>query len=189
QKVALLRVLNAAGGPTALQALRDSAKDANAEVQDAAVRALCNWPTSDAAPDLLELAKRSEKESNKLLALRGYIRLANDAGLAADKRLAMCGEALPLVQRDDEKRQLLGALGAIPSPKALAMIAPHIENPAVREEACNAAVAVAGRLMQSAPDARQAAAGVADAMEKVKQNTKNKKLLDAAGKLLEQAKK
>jgi HEAT repeat protein len=187
QKLALIRVLNAIGGPKALQAIRESCKDANAEIQDAAVGALSNWATPDAAPELLALAKSSEKANHKVLALRGFIRLAYDGSLSAENRLAMCRDAAPLIQRDDEKRQLLGALGGIPSAEALKLIVPHLENAGVKEEAALAAITLAGKLLKS-PEAKASAALIAEAMEKVKQQSKNAGTVEAAGRHLERAK-
>jgi HEAT repeat protein len=154
QKRALLRILEAVGGPAALQAVRSSLKDPDAEVRDTAVRALGNWSTPDAAPDLIALARSSENPIHKLLALRGFIRLAADESLPAERRLAMAAEARTLISRDEERRQWLGVLGAIPSPAALLMVAPLIGEPAVNEEACRAAVEVARKLLTASAAAR-----------------------------------
>ena len=59
QKCALVRVLGAVGGAKALQAVRAAVSDPNAEVHAAAIRALGNWSSVDAADDLLGLAKTS----------------------------------------------------------------------------------------------------------------------------------
>jgi HEAT repeat protein len=154
QKRALLRILEAVGGPAALQAVRSSLKDPDAEVRDTASRALCNWSTPDAAPDLMALARSAENSTLKILALRGFIRLAADESLPAERRLAMAAEARPLITRDEERRQWLGVLGGIPSPAALPMIAPLIGEPAVNEEACSAAVSVARHLLTGPAAAR-----------------------------------
>lgn len=53
QKGALLEVLGAVGGEKALASVRAGLKDPEAEVRDAAVRTLADWPDSAAAPDLL----------------------------------------------------------------------------------------------------------------------------------------
>jgi len=53
------------------------------------------------------------------------------------------------VQRPEEKKILLAALGNINSPDALPLIAPHIDNDAIREEAAAAAVSAAERVLQA----------------------------------------
>jgi HEAT repeat protein len=188
QRLALLRVLDSAHGNKALAAVRGAVNDPNAAVQDLAVQAISNWRTQAVAGDLLELAKNFPKPAHKLLALRGYILLAYDAALPADKRAAMCAQALPIAQRDDEKRLLLGALSGLASADGLAMIVQLMDTPAVAEEACVAAVSSAGLLAKAAGGEKSAAA-IAPAMEKVKQTTKNPRTQQAAQKLLDQAQK
>jgi HEAT repeat protein len=177
QKVVLLRVLEAVGGPAALQAVRSSLRDSNAEVRDAALSALANWPMADAAPDLLALARGAEIPSHKLLALRGFIRLAADERLPVERRLAMCGDARTLLTRDEERRQWLAALGGIPSATSLTLIAPLIGAAGVNEEACSAAVSVARKLLTgpaaASPEVKSQLPGIGEALQKAAQNTKD----------------
>ncbi|MBM3892032.1 MAG: hypothetical protein FJ388_23195, partial [Verrucomicrobia bacterium] len=107
-KPALLRALSQVGGAKALEAVRKATKDANEEVQDEAVRALCNWPNIEAAADMLEIAKTSSNAKHKVFALRGYTRLIAQSELSADKKLAMCKDAMALAARDDERKLVLG---------------------------------------------------------------------------------
>jgi HEAT repeat protein len=161
KKNALLRLLGSIGGTVALNAVRGAAKDADAGVQDTAIRLIAAWKTKDAAPDMLALAKTSSNESHKIAALQGYLRLAREAGLPVEEKLAMCKEAAPLTQRDDEKRQILGVLQEIPSAEALAMVMSHLENPALQGEAGTAAVSVCEKI------AGQNRKEVAEALQKV----------------------
>ena len=62
-------------------------------MRNSAGRAPGNWSTPDAAPDLMTLARGAENPTQKLLALRGFIRLAADESLPADRRLAMAAVA------------------------------------------------------------------------------------------------
>jgi len=187
-KAALLRVLESVGGPQALDAVRAAMKDEDAAVRETALQALAGWSTADAAPTLLEVARSADAPAQKLLALRGFLRLAGDAGIAPDRRLAMCTEAAPLIQRAEERRQWLGALGAIPLPQALTLIEPHIGAEGVSEEACAAAVAVADKLLsQPGGVPGDIARTLASALAKVRQHSKNADTLEAAGKLLQKA--
>ncbi len=81
----------------------------------------------------------------------------------------MAAAAQPLIERDDERRLLLRVLSRVQSPKAFATIEPFLGNPAVKDDAATAAVAVAGRLAPAA-DPKPFAAVVFEAMEKVKQS-------------------
>jgi HEAT repeat protein len=171
QKCALVRVLGAVGGTNALPAVRSATVDPNAEVRAVAIRVLGGWATADAAPDLLELAKNAASPADKMICLRGYLRLAGEADLPADKRIAMCREAGALAQKDDEKKLLLGCLGGIPSAEALDLITPYLDDAAVKEEAASAGIDVLEKLLKK-KDAK-VAAKLAAPLEKVAQTTTN----------------
>jgi HEAT repeat protein len=183
QKSALLRVLGVIGGTNALNAVRDAMNDSNAQVSDAATRVLCSWKTADAAPDLLELAKNSQSESRKTAALRGYINLVRDDRLPTEARIAMCRQAANLIQRDEEKKLLLGALSTIPSIDALSMAMSHLDEPATRDEASFAAVAISEKIVEQNPGQ------VADALQKVLKVTDNRNVRNRARQILNKAKR
>ena len=173
-RLALLRILRAAGGPQALAAVRVAATDAQAEIRAAGLRLLCEWPSSDALPDLLELAKGAADPTLKILALRGALRLAQQPGVPADAQLAALGQAMSLAERDDERRLALTALGGLASADALRLVTPHLAGAGLKEEACLAAVSIAEKL----PSPR--AAPVADALEQVARTTANATLAQRA---------
>jgi hypothetical protein len=183
QKSVLLRVLANIGGSNALRAVRAAVDDSNTEVRDAAIRALCAWKTADAAPDLLELAKTSPDSSRKTAALRGYIGVVRDESLSTEKKLTMCKEAAELIQRDEEKKLLLGVLGTVPSAEALSMAMAHLDNPATRNEASFAAVSISEKIVQQKPGE------VADALRKVMQATDNRNVTRRARATLNKARK
>jgi HEAT repeat protein len=186
QKCALLHVLAALGGRNALQAVRASVNDPNPELHAAAVRALAEWNTADAAPDLLDLARSASSATDKMICLRGYLALAGHAELPADKRLAMCRQAAALVQKDQEKRMLLAALGGIPSIEALDLIKPYLDDAAVKEEASTAVVDISTTLLQGS-DSAKLAPQLIDPLEKVAHSTASPDLVKRAQKLLKQA--
>ena len=179
-KIALLRVLRSVGGSKALNAVRAAAKDRSAEIKDTALRALCEWPTVEALPDLAELSKTSTDAKVKTLALRGYIRLIPLQDAAAEKKVAAIKDAMALAGRNEEKKLALAALGAIPTADALALVVPHLASPDLKEEASMAAVAIAEKIAQSSP------AQVAEAMQQVSKATANKRVADRAKALLKQ---
>jgi len=183
QKNALLRVLGVIGGTNALKAVRTAVNEPNAQVRAAAIRVLCGWKTADAAPDLLALAKGSPDSSGNTAALRGYISLVRDENLPTEQKLAMCKEAAVLVRRNEEKQLLLGVLGGVPATEALAMAMTHIDDPATRNEASFAAVAISEKIVQQKPSE------VADAMQKVLRATKNRDVTRRARAVLNKAKK
>ena len=183
QKGVLLRILSTIGGPDALKAVRAAVDDPNAEVRAAAIRALGRWKGADAAPDLLRLAKTSPDPSGRIAALRGYIGLVRDESLSTENKLAMCKEAAAMIQRDEEKKLLLGVLGEVPAVEALSMAMAHLSNPATKDEAAFAAVAIGEKIFEQKPGE------VADAVAKVMQVTGNKDVARRAKAILNKARK
>ncbi|MEW6359910.1 MAG: HEAT repeat domain-containing protein [Planctomycetota bacterium] len=169
QKVALLRILSAVGGSKALQTVRAAVDDPNADVHATAIRTLGKWKTGDAAPILLELAKTSPDEKDKLLCLRSCIGLAGNRQLPDEQRLAICKQGEALIQRDDEKKLLLGALGGIASPDAFAAVMSYLDNPTTKEEACAAVLSIAQELTRGRKALSKNAATVVAPLEKAAQ--------------------
>jgi hypothetical protein len=110
----------------------------------------------------------------RILALRGYVRLADQSEAATEQKLATLKDALALAGRDEERKLVLAALGKVRSVDALALVSPYLENPALKEEAALAAVAIAESLPAPRP------AQVASAMRQVVKVTANAQLAQRA---------
>ncbi len=185
QKGALLRVLTSIGGASALKTVRAAVGSSDAEVHAAAIRALGDWKSVEAAPDLLDLAK-SGNDSDKTLALRGVLRLAADADVPADRRLSLCQQAAALAQQTDEKKLLLGALSGIKSPESFALIVPYLDDAGAKEEASAATVAVAEELLK-AGNAAAVAPKLIEPLQKAVQAAANENLARRAKAQLQKA--
>jgi HEAT repeat protein len=146
QKGALLRVLSSVGGTTALASVRAAVSDPDAEVRASSIRALGEWKTADAAPDLLALAKSTTNPTERALCLRSYLGLASNPDMPAGQRLAMCRDASPLAQKPGEKKLLLSALSKIQTAQSVTLIAPYLDDADTKEEASAAVVAIAERM-------------------------------------------
>ena len=182
-KLALLRVLRSARGPKALAAVRTAANDADAEIKNAATSILCGWPTAEALPDVVKLAKTSTDPRVKILALRGYIRLIPLQDAPVAEKLAALKEALAMATRTGEKRLALASLGAIGTPDALALALSLLGDAPVKEEASLAAVGIAERIVGRHP------AQVAKAMQEVLKVSANRQTIGRARRVLGQAKR
>lgn len=182
QKCALLHVLGVIGSSNALGAVRAEVNNSNEVVREAAISALCAWKTADAAPHLLALAKESPFSSRKTATLRGYINLVRDESLSTEKKLEMCREATALIQRNEEKKLLLGVLGTVPAAEALSMAMTYMGDSLVRNEACFAVVAISEKIVLQNPDE------VADAIGKVLKATNNRNVTRRAKAILDKAK-
>jgi HEAT repeat protein len=151
QKVTLVKILGGVGGETALKAVRGAVGHADENVHTAAIRTLAGWKTPDVLPALLDIIKESDNPRDRTLALRGYLGWASRRGggqLPRGKRLDLCRTAAGLVKTAGQKKMLLGALGNIRAPEAIALILPHLADAEVRSEACAAAFAVAEELLK-----------------------------------------
>ena len=183
QKSALLGVLKTLGGTDALQAVQEALNDSDDEVHSAAIRALCAWKNTEAAPDLLRLAQTAANSKDKTLCLRAYLGMASRPDVLLDDRLSMCRKGGELVQQDEEKRLLLAALGGIESVDTLVMIVPYLNESAVRDAAGTACVSVGEKIVQKKPNE------VAQAMKKVIKAVDNKDVKKRARKILANANK
>ena len=166
-KCALIRALGRAGGAKALAAVRGFVADAAAEIQDAAVRSLADWPDAGAAADLLAVAKGEGKQTHQVLALRGYVRLAGLPDVQPAQKLRMYQDAMAAAKRPDEKKTVLGGLGELKTPEALKMTEPCLSDDALKEEASAAAVKIAKGLGAAGKETTIAV------MQKVVEVTKN----------------
>lgn len=187
QQVVLLRLLAIVGGPDALKAVRSAIGSENAEIRSAAQRALRDWRTADAAPDLLAQAKATNDATQRAPFLVSYLNLAVRGDMPVDQRLQMCRQAAGLVQRDQEKRRLLSTLGNIESVEAMGLILPALNEGNLRQEAGLAAVTLADKLLKG-PDASRVAAQLVEPLEKVSQTATSDQVVKRAKTLLQQAK-
>jgi hypothetical protein len=181
--LALLHLLGQVGGARALETLKSAVKKGEPSVRDAALHILSEWQDVTAAPELLALARTSDNRTHKVLALRGYIRLIGQRDLPPDRKLVMCREALPLIERPEEKQLLLGALGGVHSAGGLALVAPYLDDPVLNEEASAAAVAIGERLAGSQP------AQVSQLMKKVLAVVHNQDIRHRAQEVLQKTEK
>jgi len=186
QKAALLRVLGTIGGANALKEVRAAVKDPQAEVRATAIRILGAWKTAEVVPDLLALAQSAGDPTEKLLGLRGYLGWAARADLPAKERLTICRQAAGMIQKTEEKKLLLAALGAITSPEAMTLIVPYVDEAATRDEAAAAAVSVAERLLKG-KNAEKVAPKLIEPLRKVAQTAANADLAQRAKAALQQA--
>lgn len=182
QKLALMRVLRAAQGSKALDAIRAATKDSNSRISSEAISILCGWPSAEALGDVLELTKTATDSKVKILAVRGAIRLIPLQTASVQEKLGQFKQLLPLIQRDEEKRLLLGSLASVPAKDALSMAIGYLDNAGTKNEACFAAVAIAEKI------ATKNKSEVADAMQKVLKATTNNNVKKRARQALDKAK-
>ncbi|MCY2952148.1 MAG: HEAT repeat domain-containing protein [Planctomycetota bacterium] len=138
-KIALIGTLCRIGGEKALDAVRGGLKDTDATVQEAATRAITEWPDALAIADMMAIAK-SGAEKQKVLGLRGLVRLISkpDARMPAAQALALYKQMMELCSRPEEKRLVLSGLADVKDAGALEMALPFLTDATLRNEAATA---------------------------------------------------
>ncbi len=180
-RVDLLDLLGVLGGNRALAGVAGAVSNGGDEIQDAATRVLGEWMSPDVAPVLLDLAKTGPAKY-QVRCLRGYIRAFRQLGIPDADKMAMAAKAFEAATRDEERCLALESLNRIPDPKAMEMLLPHLRNPALKDAAAKAAVAVAERIVAGHP------AVVAEAMPKVLAATPDAETAAKARRWLNEAK-
>lgn len=131
------------GGDAALEGVRREVAHESIEVREAVVRALAAWPDDKPAPDLLELAKGAGEEKHRVLALRGYVRLAGvNKWRPAEETVKMHRAAMAAAARAEDRKLVLSGLGKVGHITALEMAEEYFEDKETKEEAAAAAVGV-----------------------------------------------
>jgi len=126
QRATLLGVLARVGGKKALQAVVADTRSGEAEVQEAAIRALADWPDAAAAPELLAISQGSQKLVHQVLALRGFVRVVGDSDLPDAQKLALFKEALAAAKRPEEKKLILAGVAGVRTLDALKAVLPYL---------------------------------------------------------------
>lgn len=166
-RASLLRVLGRIGDSSALPTLRTALSNREADIQDAAIRALSEWPTSEPVPDLLKVAQTAESPRYKILALRGFVRLLGlESDRSAEETVDLYKKAMELAGDAQEKKRVLSGLATARSLAALNMAASYLDDLALHLEAESAAVQIAQGTCTSDPQRTK------EVLAKVVQGTK-----------------
>ncbi len=137
KKLVILDLAAAVGDSNALNLVRRASKSSDKQISDAALRAMAKWPNESAAPDLLKLARNAPETVDRIVALRGYIRIAGlkTARLSDKKRVDMLKTAMDIATRTEEKKQVIGALQNVRSLESLKMLEKYLDHPQLQAEA------------------------------------------------------
>jgi HEAT repeat protein len=143
----LIAVLGRIGDDSSLAVIRAGLADPNGVIIDASVRALADWPNSTPIEDIWRIAKTWPDETQKLLALRGFIRLTGAAKYRQPE--ASVGDlkiASELARRPEEKRLILAALPTFAGSEAKELAKTIGSDPAVKAETDAALKAIDQRI-------------------------------------------
>jgi len=131
----LYRTLGKIGDDSTLHVLREALDDEDKDVQDAAVRALADWPTMTAQEDLLHIARTSTNPIHKILSLQSYIRMVEMERYRSPERAVKSLQDVLDISRPEEKKLILGILPTFASKEALGLAESLLQEKAVEAEA------------------------------------------------------
>lgn len=158
-RIALLQVSAFFADPGLRAAFSAAIKGPDAQVSNAAARAICNTRDVQLMPALLEQARNAGELNLRALALEGYVRLVCDherLNVTPPERVAWLKQALPLAARAEDKRLILAGLAGTPHPDALVLVEPLSADATVRAEAEIAWLQIAKALVASQPNLAEA---------------------------------
>jgi len=157
-RCSLICLLPACGNDKALDAVKAARADRDMSVREAALRALAEWPDAAAIDPLLEVAQTSAQNTERVLALRGSVRLLGIAsGYSAAEIAARFKKAMSHTKNAGEKKLVLGGLGNVHDPVALELAEPYLADLEVQAEAALATASLAPRLCGAYRDATRSA--------------------------------
>jgi len=164
---ALLKTVAYFGGAEALPTVVQRVEAKDTIVSEAAIRSLTTWPDAEACGPLLKIISGAKNAKHRILAMRGYFRLAP---LSTDPAGALA-KIRKLVKTPADKRMMLSALSAAGSTEAMDMAISMLSDAEVKSEAALAAIAIGGQLASTQK------AAVLAAMEKVRATDPSKSIL------------
>ena len=167
-KASLLMVLGRIGEDNSFLAVYMGLKDDEATVREAAIRALSEWPNSKPADALLEVAQNASEARQRILALRGYVKLASlDARTNAPRTISRFRKGMELASGITEKRMVLAGIATVPEAAALKLAVEFVDDESLAQEAQAAVVRIARGIVETDP------ASAKEALTKVIEVTKN----------------
>lgn len=177
----LMEILMQIGGETAVAAVSDYAWNGSPRMQNKATELLGKWKEpadiNRVAELCLKVAKEAPNDRFKTRGLRGYIRFPRQFDMEENQRLEMVKTYLALAKRAEDKRLVFQVFTKYPSAKMLQEAMGLVNDPELRQDACDAAVAVADKLQSSSEE-------TAVAMKKVIEITNKAATKDHAQRIL-----
>lgn len=151
--ITMSQLADKANLPKVIEASKD---ESNADLQDAAVRALSEWQSADTQETLLAIARESKKANHQVLAVRGYAQQAANLKDSPEKRFTMLTTILRVAKSDDELKNIITQLGDYRSHAALKAVMPYLVRESVKAEASAAVLKIAMPAKEGEPGLRGA---------------------------------
>lgn len=177
--ITILPLLGKLGGEEVYARIEGFKSDSRPAVRQAAVRALCNWPTAEHADELWTLATDAENPAYRRMALRAFIRvqvLENDR--PSSEILAQFRKAMPLAAADEDRILIIQRAAEVRTPECIEWIFSFLDDTALTESVSEAVVKMAHHREFRTPNKEL----IHPMLEKVESVTKDRDLAEAARK-------
>jgi len=157
-RAAVLRLFRVSGDAKALDTVKAALQNKEQRIRDSAMRTLGEWPDDSAWAPLYEIYSKPEKESHRVLALRGLVRLATGQPDSPNPRLFdRCTQLMQSTDKVDDRKLILGGLGNAKVPAAIKVVEPLLSDPSVKAEARMAIKRIAESIKRTHPKESNAA--------------------------------
>lgn len=140
-RTALLGVLGTLGNEESFNIIKANLSSDKENVQDAAVRALADFPDPMAIDELLRISAEGKSEVHRVLALRGVARLLTQpSAKASAERVALLKTSLDAAKGAEEKKAIIGAAADMKLPGVLPLILPYLDQDEFKAETAAAII-------------------------------------------------
>jgi len=184
----LIAVLGRIGDASALTTLRTELSGDAPEYRRAAILALSSWPDAGPSEELLQVARSSDSQVERVLALRGFIELTRIESERPDSEsIERLQTAMSLATETSEKRMVLAGLGEVYSVEALEVTVPYLDDPALRPEAEAALLRQIGTIRGESDEGLTSLlnAGLREDLQRILEVSENERLRGWTSELLE----
>ncbi len=152
-KISLIHALGRIGENETIPTLKDFLKSSDPDIRTAAIRALSLWPSDEILPDLRDVVTSSTNETDKIIALRGYIQLiGNESDRGSDETINLYDDAMTLTWRNEEKRIILSGYSQIYDINALKKVESYLTDEDLKNEAAAAVIRICDELIEDTPN-------------------------------------
>lgn len=104
-------------------------------MRKAALSGMADWGDASPLADLQGAAKNDTDRTNRILAVRGYIRMIGLSGQNPQEKVHSYQEAMGLAERPEEKRQALSGFADVSHVDALKAVEPYLNDADLKNEA------------------------------------------------------
>ena len=142
QKERIVTILPELGGMNALNAIKDLFEKGSGSDKEAAFDALVNWKNEDASIILYNICK-NDKGAFKSKAFDGFVKQVASSKLPDDQKLLHLSNIMPYASSDDQKNNVIKALGNVKTFLSFLYVSDFLDDKAVQQQACESAMRIA----------------------------------------------